>query len=143
MPDTFDLSKNMKIDSAKEEGGVWIAYKGGSQLLIARHGNKKHEAAYERMLKPYQRGRRGGTIPEDVLENVGIRCLARYILLDWKGIADEGKELPYSPEAAERLFRKYPLLMDDVFAFSQKAETFLVEEEEEIAGNSESSSAGS
>jgi hypothetical protein len=139
----MDLFEQFAIDEKKEIEGVWVPSGKGSQVLVARYPNKKFEAAFDRMSKPYQGGRRGASLPEDVGEKIFLRAFAEHVLLGWEGITDEGKPVTYSPREAERLLKKYPLFREQVQGYAEKVDLFKKEDAAEVLGNSEPSSAQS
>ena len=93
---------NYKVDSAKSEDGVWMEHD-GAQFLIARFGNIKFVNYLEKLRRPYERVISNGTISNDKLTEIGCRAIAKYILLDWKGLTVNGKEVPYSEDKAFEL----------------------------------------
>jgi hypothetical protein len=147
MPDDrFDIAF-MQTDSTKEVEGVWFEYPGGLHLRIARNGNPRFQKAVmqkQRDLK--QQARFSGGVenmnPED-LRNAIIKPMAKYILTDWKGMTEDGEEIPYSPAEAERLLKKYSEFFDLVDGTASDVENFRVVEEETTRGNSSGSSSGS
>ena len=93
---------NYKVDSAKSEDGVWMEHD-GAKFLVARFGNPRFVNYLEKLRRPYERVIANGTISNDKLTELGVKAMAEYILLDWKGLTVNGKDIPYSKEKALEL----------------------------------------
>ena len=61
--------------------------------------------------------------------------MAKCILLDWKGLQEDGKDLPYSYDNAVRILTEYRDLRDYVSDIANEIETFKLEEDEEAEKN--------
>lgn len=100
----MDLTR-FKADPVLEDEGVWTSVDAGTEasIKIARIGNRRYREAMTRRLKPFRRALRNGTLDEKVTEKITAEVLAETILLDWKGLTQNGVPLSYSPEAAKEL----------------------------------------
>lgn len=130
-----------------EVNGVWITdFRPGIDIKLAKLGNKEHTKFVENLRKPYAKLIRcGGTIPEEKADEIGIKSLAKTILLDWKGVTDkEGNDLPYSVENAEMLLTKMPLVKEriTVLAFDKDNILFNAKALEEEGKKSSNASSG-
>lgn len=105
----MELSK-FKQDTDKTENGTWVDVGDGLLLLIAKSGNRKSLAAYQRLMKPYKQMQERGMMPEDKVRELNVRLVAESILLGWQGLTDNGVTVPYSPEKA------YEILSDPAFS---------------------------
>ena len=93
---------NYRTDNSKSETGVWMSYD-GAEFLIARFGNPTFTNYLEQLKRPYERQIANGTFPNSKLINIGAKALAKYILLDWKGLTENGEPLQYSEQKAYEL----------------------------------------
>ena len=121
----MDLNKAFGTDKNLEENGVWITIDDTSAVHIARFKNKKFltkARAYMRKHRAYVE--LNGDLPDEV----NRKLVAETILLDWKGIKDEGKDVKYSQEAACKIFEKYPDFLESIVDISKDREAFRVEE---------------
>lgn len=97
--------KRVKIDLDSEVGGVWHTVDDLTEIKVARYNNpvfqKEMQAAAEDL----------PTIPKALQNVVDLdkspeyedklnRLIASTILVDWRGMFDDGEELPYSEDAA-------------------------------------------
>jgi len=89
-----------KTDAKAESDGVWIGVPGSSsQLLIARMWNPKMTNAFRVTLRARKEGE--PDIDPDS-EEVSTKLLANYVLLGWRSVVVEGKEVAYTPELGEK-----------------------------------------
>jgi hypothetical protein len=114
-----------KTDKTAEVAGVWVEIDAGVEWKVARLNNEKARTERRNLEKPY---RNFQTIPDHVNEEILRKVVARAVLLDWKGVTgDDGKEIPYTPETAEKLFKELPDLLNDVVSLAMARETFQAE----------------
>lgn len=110
-----------------------------ARLRIARQGNPKARAFYQKALKPYRRlMRQAGELPEKVSEKLLLQQTAHGILLDWENIEIGGEPVEYSVEAAENLLQDNEELHDLVLDVARTAQVFRADEiaeAQEILGN--------
>ena len=140
----MNIYSKFKTDENAETNGVWVDIGDGASVKVARLGNPNHEKIMERLRKPY-RGilRTGGSLPDSVSTDIAIKGIVDSILLDWDGFQDEnGKDLPYSQEAADKLLREMKDFRELVAFLATEQETFRAEGLKEAAKNSEPPSDG-
>ena len=72
-----------------------------------------------------------------------LDCFIKYVLLGWENVKDEsGKDYPYTEENARKLMTALPELYADLLTQANDFSNFRAAEVQEMAKNSESSSAG-
>jgi len=103
--------RSYKTDLTVSEEGVWVDMGEGCQLLVARKGNQKFARKLKALIKPYQRQIDMNTMSDDLANKLLAEAMAYGILLDWKGLKLDGKEIKYSPEKAQELLND-PELID-------------------------------
>lgn len=130
-----DVKKLFGTDPTKETEGVWYDMAEGLRMKIARIGNPQYQKRFQALSKPHRRAIRRGTLSDDVAEKLMIKCLAETIVLDWEGVEDEGKEIPYSTEAVIELLTKYPELRNYINDIANELEGFQAQEDEEAVDN--------
>lgn len=130
-----DLKKMFGTDKTAEVEGVWQDIGDGVELLIARIGNPEYQKEFQRISKPHRRAIRRGHLSDSVAEKLLIKAMAKCILLDWKGLQEDGKDLPYSYDNAVRILTEYRDLRDYVSDIANEIETFKLEEDEEAEKN--------
>lgn len=142
----MDLTR-FKADPVLEDEGVWTSVDAGTEasIKIARIGNRRYREAMTRRLKPYRRALRNGTLDEKVTEKITAEVLAETILLDWKGLTQDGVPLTYSPDAAKDLLcdNRFKDFRDLVVELAGDLELYRQQDIEDAEKNFEPSSTGS
>lgn len=98
-------------DKTKSEQGVWVPVEHDSdgnvlaQLLVAKANNTKFQEYLRVLSKPYQRQITAGVADENLLVDLLRKARARFILLGWEGLLENGKKLEYSHTTAEAVLR--------------------------------------
>ena len=98
----MDLNQ-LKTDQDKKNEGVWVEIDSSTELLIASNDSADYKRMLKKELRPYQKALQLGTLQDDIYEKVVVKCMANHILLDWKGLTDDGKPLKYSVDNAIKL----------------------------------------
>lgn len=91
---------NQRVDVDKSTDGVWVDIDATTKLKIARFLNSKHKAFVNRAMEPHKRASRIGQVDEEITDKIEVEALANCILLDWKGITVNKKEVKYSVKKA-------------------------------------------
>jgi len=128
----LNLKKKFAADIGMLTTGARLDLGDGAYFLVARWGNKAHQAALERLRAPFKdKVELGGTLTDDEAEEVMVLGMAEAILVGWGGIvglldADDDKEIPYSQAMAEALLRDKELeeLRTRIFSFSMNAANY-------------------
>lgn len=155
--------KRLRTDPSREREGVWcgkreideiapdLEWEEGGELLVARANNEdfRHALAID-IRKNGDGQRRLRQLRRDdpkklaeIVDQATIRCMARHVLLDWRGITEDGVEVPYSPEKAEEYLEHVTDFRDLVSELASDVTLYQEEEAEAVAGNSSSASNGS
>lgn len=145
----FDLKTQFNTDERLEIEGVWEDLgeaKDGEDppgILVARVGNSAYLKEYQKVPRGIRNQLDNGTLPEDTSKQIVNKLLAKTILLNWRGIADDGKILEYTYENALFYLKRYKDFRDLVWNVGNELARFREVELEEEAKNSESASPGS
>lgn len=136
----MDLS-NFETDRELEVGGVWvdIGDEDGTQLLVARVGNQKFNTMLRAKMKPYRNMLQRDILPQETQEGLLTEVLGETVLLGWKNLKHNGKEVKYSAAKAKELLKGIPDFRELVLEIGNSMETFRVVEEEEDIKNSKAS----
>jgi hypothetical protein len=131
----MDLKKDFSTNKKLEEEGAWVDVGDGGKLKIARAGNKKAIAHLRLVSKPHMAQITYGKLADEVATELAVEVIAEAILLDWSGMTDGGKPLPYSKENAIKMLTDYPDFRDLVSKISDERKTFQKEIEEAVTKN--------
>ena len=139
----FDLKKQFETDEQLEVDGVWEDLDDeGAGILVARVGNKAYLQTYQKIPLGVRRQLDTGTLPEKMGDQLINKLLAKTILLDWRGLANDGKEIEYNYDNALLMLTNYKDFREFVWSIANDLARFREEDLEEASGNSESASAG-
>lgn len=145
MSDEKSIYDMFKTNEKSEKEGIIIDYGTGGNFRIARIGGANSAFSRYRAarLKPYKYQIEKETISEEVLKDIMLDCFIKYVLLGWENVKDEsGKDYPYTEENARKLMTALPELYADLLTQANDFSNFRAAEVQEMAKNSESSSAG-
>jgi hypothetical protein len=123
---TFDLAKHnyteiaeagfefeLKLPGTGEGTGVFITVRGDQSKTVKAFGRKKYS---EFKLREQQAKRRGKDVDDMTLEEAEELSIESAIVrvIGWKNITENGKEVPFTKENAERIFKEYSWIKDQV-----------------------------
>ncbi len=106
----MEISK-YATDKVKSQEGVWVPIEHDrdgtvlAKLLIAKANNIKFQEFLRALSKPHQRQITAGVADENLLVDLLRKARARYVLLGWEGLLQDGEKLEYSQQAAEKVLK--------------------------------------
>lgn len=104
------------IDKTKETSGIEQVYYGVT-LKIARENNTNFKHLFRTLISPHKYQMENNSVPEEVSEDIMLKCYARAILVGWEDYNDSnGKAIVYSEKEAYKLLKED----EDVYVFVQK-----------------------
>lgn len=96
-----------RTDRAAEEEGVWVSLDGQTSVRVARSNSKRFAEALKKYRKPHLQAIRSGTLSEDQADAIIVAAVAEAVLLDWKGLKEDGKDVPATLENRIRVLTEY------------------------------------
>lgn len=132
------LQKRFRADQEAVVKGVWRSIGDGGELLIARMNNKPSLIYYQELTQIHSEALKSpdAAIREAAESDLMIRVLARFVLLDWRGMeTDTGEEWKYSEESAILMLKETDF-RDLVSMLANDREAYLVSTQEKLEGNS-------
>ena len=130
----MDIRKSF-ADPENERAGVWVDYRDGSRVKIARAGNSNFSRLYQAKMKPYSRQERAGTLDESIQSKILCDVLAETVLLGWEGFEDNGKALKYSAKAASEMLLEFMDFRNEIVELATTEEIFHQEHTEDSEKN--------
>lgn len=129
--------KSLKVNKKKQTEGVWVEHDLQTSFLVARMGNPRFKERFNALMAPHQRKFDAGKLSAEMSSQIMARAVSETILLDWKGLALDGKDVKYSKEKA------YEILSDPtaeeflavIIEYAQDNENYRNEQLEETAKN--------
>lgn len=131
----MDIKKTYGTSAALETEGVWVNLGGKARVKVARVGHPENRKLIQRLMKPHRVLLRNGNLPDDIMEKITIEAMAATVLLDWEGIEEDGKAVPYTRENVTRLLADYKDFRDQIAEFATNIATFQAEQEEAAVKN--------
>ena len=135
----FSPARKFSWNHEAESEGVWReAFGGTARLKVARFNNPAHTAMLRKLRSEHEEALKNPESEEGqrVLALIGNQAMAAHILKGWEGIQDEeGKELPFSVEAAEYLMNRFEEFGNTVFQLSLDAEQYRKYREDDAVKN--------
>lgn len=131
----MDFKRVFATNKIKEEEGVWFKGPEGSEYLVARQGNKAFTKLMGEVAKPHRKLIEMGKADDALLTEITAEVVSRTILLDWRGVADDGKAVPYSHAEAKKRLIDYPDFADMISGFSKTMAAYQDEEKAAALGN--------
>lgn len=112
LPEPQSIYDLFETDGGLEAEGVWFEYAFGSfKLSFVGGANQAFQREYAERMKPYAEAEARGMLDEKVRRKIQIDCYVEHVVRDWKNvIGRDGKEIPYSKDAARSLFTELPHL---------------------------------
>ena len=123
---SFDLSKNnfaesaeagfefeLKLPGTGEGTGAFITIRGDQSKTVKAYARKKYAEFKLKEQQAKRRGKEADDMTLDEAEELAIES-AVVRVIDWKGIAENGKDIPFSKENAERIFKEHPWIREAV-----------------------------
>lgn len=142
----MSLYSVFKTDHSKEREGRWFELVGiknedgtepGFKMARMSRANPEYQAAIERLSKDIKQAVDLDTLTEDVAGPIMRGVFVETILLDWRNVYDEnGQAIPYSKEAALKLFTELPDLYLVLVDEASKLSNFRARELDEVAKKS-------
>ncbi len=133
----FDLAKNniaekseagfefeVRMPETNDKTGFFITVRGKDSKTVKAYQRKKFQ---EYQLKDAQAKRRGKEVEQMTLEDAEDLAVESAVLrvMDWRGLQENGVEVVYSKEAAERIFKEHSWIREAVVEESDKLVNFL------------------
>jgi hypothetical protein len=119
----MDLN-TLKTDPKAEQEGVWVTIDDKTSLKIARINNERYKTETRRKLAPHKRAIRNETLADSVMVPILGEVMADAILLDWRGMEENGQPLPYSRGKAAQVLTESPEFRNLVVELASDRELF-------------------
>ncbi len=122
----FDLAKHnyteiaevgykfeLKLPGTGEATGVFITVRGDQSKTVKAFGRKKYS---EFKLREQQAKRRGKDVEDMTLEEAEELSVESAVIrvIGWENITENGKDVGFTKENAERIFKEYSWIKDQV-----------------------------
>jgi len=131
----FDLSKNDVSKSAEagyefelvlpgsgEATGAFITVRGEQSPVVKTFAKKKYNE-YQMQVQAAKRKGKDYELDLDTAEELSVESATNRVI-SWRGIANEGAEVPFTKEACATILKDHPWIREQVLEESQQAYNF-------------------
>lgn len=138
----FDGLNGYRQDSKIEsEVGIDLDFGEGVVITILRAGgsNFKYIEEYQDAVEPYRTRKGIRKIPLEEDRELLRRVYARSVIIGWKGVKSQGKDVPFTEENVIAFLKKFDSIFDEIVFRASEATNFLEEakiKDAEKLGNS-------
>lgn len=137
--DKMDFGRFFGTDEKREEEGAWIDFTTTLRFCLRSMASPTVKRAIRRTMRPIRNViNMPGIAADQAAQKAMIETVATAGLVNWQGVVVDGEEVPFSAEAARKLFERYPRALSWVWEQMQNMEAFQAEEVEEAGKVSES-----
>lgn len=130
----MDIRKLFGVNKAKESEGAWVPIGGGIEVKVKRAGqaNKEFAAEQMKMLKPFSKQIAMNTMDMDILRQINAKLFAKHVIVDWRGISENGETVPFSKEKFIEYATEMPDFFSDIFTAATELQNFQDAEDAEL-----------
>lgn len=122
------------FQETRDSDAVWCPIGDGEvEVLVRPWMNPACRRAMQPVLRKYGRIIRRGNVSPHKLVEIYSDVVLDTVLEDWRGLGQNGKEIKYSKDKAQKLFRDYPPLLDEIIECASEQGNFRQAEVEEAA----------
>lgn len=130
---------NAFTDPEIEREGIWVDYRDGSKVKVARIGNPNFTRIYDAKLKPHRRKQRAGSMETELETRILCEVVAKTVLLDWKGFTqgkgEDKKEYKYTEKRAFDMLSKSIDFRNEIVDLAAAEETFHQDDQKDSEKN--------
>lgn len=123
----MDLEKIYGYDKAKaDENGVWIDC-GEDAAVLCRYYNVQSArvaAIHAKKTRKYRALINAKVLPPEKDREIAIDIFVEAAVINWRNIKVKGEEIPFSKEAALKIFMEWPEFYLDVASQAMDIKTF-------------------
>lgn len=95
-----------------ERTGAFIKVRGAESKVVRAYARKKYTEYRQKELMAKRKGRDDEMSLEDAEDMAIESCIVR--IISWRGIAEDGVEIPFTKENAERILREHSWIRNSV-----------------------------
>lgn len=128
----MDLSK-LRTDKAMGASGVWVEVLDGVKVKVIATSSAEFKKFAQSQMKPFQSLGIDPTV-EDA-DTLGAKAFALCATKDWEGVEVDGQIIPFSTEAALKLYQDIPEFLALVVRAATNLDNFRNKQIENVSGN--------
>lgn len=116
-----------KTNRTLETEGIYLQIDDGIKFKVKRFGGSnetKVKQAMNKHYKPMSRLIESGALSSKQENEIMVKVFVESCMLDWEGIEEDGKEVPYSESKAIALFTELPELFRVIMDYAGSTDNF-------------------
>lgn len=105
----LDFKKAYGYNKKNAQDGMWVSLdeENGVSIKVAKIGTVVYLNTVQKHARKYQALARVNRLTAEQTLEINAKTLADCILLDWKGVMEDGVLIEYSPANAYRILKEY------------------------------------
>lgn len=128
----MDLSK-LRTDKNLGAEGVWVEVLDGVEVKVIATSSAEFKKFAQTQMKSYQSLGIEPSIEEG--EKLGAKAFSHCAVKDWKGVEVDGQNIPFTPDAALKLFQDIPEFLRLVVQAATTLDNFRTKQLDNVSGN--------
>ena len=113
-----------RMDKKAEDGGVWVDLDDTTSVCVARYNNRRFGEVLNRLRGPHRQSIKAKTLSDEVAERILIQAMAEAILLEWRGVTEDGVSVEPTLENRVRILTAYRDFRDIIAEISMDAANY-------------------
>ena len=113
----------LKFPGTFEATGAFIKVRGELSKIVKAYSRRKFEEYQRKLAADKRRGKVNDDISLDEAEELAVES-AVVRIISWKGIEEDGKEVPFTKENAERILTEHSWIREQVMEASNDLVNF-------------------
>ena len=113
----------LKVPGTFEDTGAFIKVRGEQSKTVKAFTRKKFEEYQRKVAAEKRRGKVNDDISLDEAEELAVES-AVVRIISWKGIEEDGKDVPFTKENAERILTEHSWIREQVMEASNELTNF-------------------
>lgn len=103
----------LKLPGLDKPTGAFITVRGEKSKTVTSYSRRKFNEYQARNKIARRKGQENDDISLEEAEEIAIEA-ATIRVISWRGIEEDGKEVPFSDDNAERIFKEHPWIREQV-----------------------------
>lgn len=127
-----DLYELFQTDKGKETAGIKLNFGECTMTILRAYSlNKKYMKELRKHASKYEIQLKNGLLDGDIDNEIMAKVYSKAIVVAWSGVKDaEGKHIPFTPEACEKILLDLPDLLDFLKKEAERSVHFKMDEME-------------
>lgn len=120
------FADRFKSDKTAVEEGTWVDLGDDIHVKVRRLDSAASRMCRKKLEEPFKALlRMNQELPEDVAEDLFTKQFSQAIIVDWRGVTDEGgNAIAPNPDNIYKVLKEFPDFRDDILRIVMQRDTF-------------------